>query len=75
MRSTKLFKEAQELFPMGVNSPVRYYSPEPVMFQQAHGAKAIDVNGKEYIDYSLGFGPMILGHADPVFSSFSTLYI
>ena len=47
MRSTKLFKEAQELFPMGVNSPVRYYSPEPVMFQQAHGSKAIDVNGKE----------------------------
>ncbi len=70
MRSTKLFKEAQELFPMGVNSPVRYYSPEPVMFQQAHGSKAIDVNGKEYIDYSLGFGPMILGHADPVVSNY-----
>jgi glutamate-1-semialdehyde 2,1-aminomutase len=65
MRSSDLFKEAMELFPMGVNSPVRYYSPEPVMFQQARGSRTIDVNGKEYIDYSMGFGPMILGHANP----------
>jgi glutamate-1-semialdehyde 2,1-aminomutase len=70
MRSTELFKEALELFPMGVNSPVRYYSPEPVMFQQMHGSKAIDVNGKEYIDYSLGFGPMILGHANVAVSNY-----
>ncbi|WMT51337.1 MAG: glutamate-1-semialdehyde 2,1-aminomutase [Ferroplasma sp.] len=65
MRSSNLFKEAMDIFPMGVNSPVRYYSPEPVMFQQARGSRAIDVNGKEYIDYSMGFGPMILGHANP----------
>lgn len=65
MKSSELFKEARELFPMGVNSPVRYYSPEPVMFQQASGSKIIDVNGEEYIDYSMGFGPMILGHANP----------
>ncbi len=49
---------------MGVNSPVRYYKPEPVMFQQGMGSRIIDVNGKEYIDYSMGFGPMILGHAN-----------
>ena len=65
MKSSDLFKEAMEIFPMGVNSPVRYYSPEPVMFQQARGSRAINVNGKEYIDYSMGFGPMILGHANP----------
>ncbi len=65
MRSLSLYKEARELFPMGVNSPVRYYSPEPVMFRQGSGSMTIDVNGKEYIDYSLGFGPMILGHANP----------
>jgi glutamate-1-semialdehyde 2,1-aminomutase len=65
MKSAELFKQALDLFPMGVNSPVRYYSPEPVIFQQAQGSKAIDVNGREYIDYSLGFGPMILGHANP----------
>ncbi len=65
MRSSELFKEALGLFPLGVNSPVRYYSPEPVMFAQGHGSKILDVNGKEYIDYSLGFGPMILGHANP----------
>ncbi|WP_337861068.1 glutamate-1-semialdehyde 2,1-aminomutase [Ferroplasma sp.] len=70
MRSTELFKEAMELFPMGVNSPVRYYSPEPVMFQQMYGSKAIDVNGREYIDYSMGFGPMILGHANKLVSNY-----
>jgi len=70
MRSSELFKEALDLFPLGVNSPVRYYSPEPVMFAQGHGSKIIDVNGKEYIDYSLGFGPMILGHANPVVSNY-----
>ena len=65
MKSLNLFKEAVKIFPMGVNSPVRYYKPEPVMFRQGSGSKVIDVNGQEYIDYSLGFGPMILGHANP----------
>ncbi len=64
MKSEELFKEALNLFPMGVNSPVRYYSPIPVMFKSGKGSKIIDVNDKEYIDYSLGFGPMILGHAN-----------
>ncbi len=64
MKSEELFNEALKLFPMGVNSPVRYYSPVPVMFSQGKGSKIIDVNGNEYIDYSMGFGPMILGHAN-----------
>ncbi len=64
MKSEELFNEALKLFPMGVNSPVRYYSPVPVMFSQGKGSKIMDVDGNEYIDYSLGFGPMILGHAN-----------
>jgi len=64
MKSEELFNEALTLFPMGVNSPVRYYSPVPVMFSQGKGSKVIDVDNNEYIDYSLGFGPMILGHAN-----------
>ncbi len=64
MKSEELFKEALNLFPMGVNSPVRYYSPIPVMFKRGMGSKIFDVNDKQYIDYSLGFGPMILGHAN-----------
>ncbi len=64
MKSEDLFNEALTLFPMGVNSPVRYYSPVPVMFSQGKGSKIIDVDNNEYIDYSLGFGPMILGHAN-----------
>ncbi|MEM0139471.1 MAG: glutamate-1-semialdehyde 2,1-aminomutase [Ferroplasma sp.] len=64
MKSESLFEEAKTLFPSGVNSPVRYYAPVPVMFSQAKGSKILDVNNKEYIDYSLGFGPMILGHSN-----------
>ena len=64
MKSEELFNESLKLFPMGVNSPVRYYSPVPVMFSRGKGSKIIDVNDNEYIDYSMGFGPMILGHAD-----------
>ena len=64
MKSEELFNEALKLFPMGVNSPVRYYSPVPVMFSQGKGSKIMDVDGNEYIDYSLGFGPMILRHAN-----------
>ena len=64
MKSEELFNEALKLFPMGVNSPVRYYSPVPVMFSRGKGSKIIDVNDNEYIDYSLGFGPMLLGHAN-----------
>ncbi len=63
MKSEKLFDEAKQLFPAGVNSPVRYYAPVPVMFSQGKGSKIVDVNDREYIDYSMGFGPMILGYA------------
>ncbi|AAT42833.1 glutamate-1-semialdehyde 2,1-aminomutase [Picrophilus oshimae] len=65
MKGDDLFSEALKLFPSGVNSPVRFYRPVPVMFERGRGSRIYDVNGKEYIDYSLGFGPMILGHADP----------
>ncbi|WP_287954220.1 glutamate-1-semialdehyde 2,1-aminomutase [Acidiplasma sp.] len=64
MNSEELFKEAQTLFPMGVNSPVRYYKPVPVIFKHGYGSKIYDVENHEYIDYSLAFGPMILGHAN-----------
>ena len=69
MKSDDVFNEALDLFPSGVNSPVRFYKPVPVIFQKGSGSKIYDVNGKEYIDYSLAFGPMILGHADPDVSS------
>lgn len=46
----------------GVNSNVRL-GTHPFCFARAHGSKLIDLDGNEYIDYALGMGPAILGHA------------
>jgi len=56
---------AQKLMPGGVNSPVRAYQPYPFFTKRAKGSRITDVDGKEYIDYCLAYGPLILGHAHP----------
>ncbi len=67
-RSAKLFAEAQQLIPGGVNSPVRAFRSvggQPRFIQRAKGSRLHDVDGNAYIDYVLSWGPMILGHAHP----------
>jgi glutamate-1-semialdehyde 2,1-aminomutase len=67
-RSSKLFTEAQQLIPGGVNSPVRAFRSvggQPRFIKRAKGARLYDVDGNSYIDYVLSWGPMILGHAAP----------
>jgi glutamate-1-semialdehyde 2,1-aminomutase len=68
-RSSTLFSEAKEFIPGGVNSPVRAFNGvggEPIFFERALGAYLYDVDGNSYIDYVGSWGPMILGHANPV---------
>ena len=64
-RSRELFDKAKKLIPGGVNSPVRAFEPYPFFTKQATGSRITDVDGNEYIDYCLGFGPLILGHSHP----------
>lgn len=67
-RSKKLFKDSKKVLVGGVNSPVRAFKAvggTPVFMKTGHGARVTDVDGKEYIDYCLSWGPMILGHAHP----------
>jgi glutamate-1-semialdehyde 2,1-aminomutase len=67
-KSAELFKEALGLMPGGVNSPVRAFRPvggSPVFIKNAKGSRIFDVDGNEYIDYVLSWGPMIAGHAHP----------
>jgi glutamate-1-semialdehyde 2,1-aminomutase len=61
-----LFEKAKKLMPGGVNSPVRAFQPYPFFTKCAKGSRLTDVDGKEYIDYCLAYGPLILGHANPV---------
>jgi glutamate-1-semialdehyde 2,1-aminomutase len=57
------------LFPGGVNSPVRAFrgvGGNPIVAARGEGARIWDVDGKEYIDYVLSWGPLVLGHAHPM---------
>ena len=67
-RSAALMARARDLFPGGVNSPVRAFSGvggEPFVVDRGQGARIWDADGNEYIDYVLSWGPLILGHAAP----------
>jgi len=66
--SEKLFAEALKYIPGGVNSPVRAFRAvggQPFFVNRAKGAHVWDVDGNEYVDYVLTWGPAILGHAHP----------
>lgn len=67
-RSLALFETAENLFPGGVNSPVRAFKAvggKPVFLARAKGAYLWDADDNRYIDFMASWGPMILGHADP----------
>lgn len=64
--SKKAFAEAIDLMPGGVNSPVRAFKSvnmDPIFVEKGKGAIVTDIDGNEYIDYILSWGPLILGHA------------
>ncbi|WP_010531137.1 glutamate-1-semialdehyde 2,1-aminomutase [Lentibacillus jeotgali] len=66
-RSQNAYKTAVDLMPGGVNSPVRAFKSvgmSPIFMDQGKGSKITDIDGNEYIDYVLSWGPLILGHAD-----------
>ncbi len=66
-RSEALFARALEVSPGGVHSPVRAFRSvggTPVFMSGGRGARLIDVDGREYLDFCMAFGPMILGHGN-----------
>ncbi|MFZ2960443.1 MAG: glutamate-1-semialdehyde 2,1-aminomutase [Candidatus Ozemobacteraceae bacterium] len=63
------FEEARTFFPGGVNSPVRAFKAvggTPPFIASGKGACLLDVEGRSFIDFVGSWGPLILGHADPV---------
>lgn len=68
-RSAAIMARARTRFPGGVNSPVRAFGGvggEPFVVARGQGARIWDVDGNEYLDYVLSWGPLVLGHAPPV---------
>ena len=68
IKSAAAFRQAQDIMPGGVNSPVRSYRTvgfAPPFIDYGRGSHIFDIDGNEYIDYVLSWGPLILGHAHP----------
>ena len=68
-RSAEIMARARTRFPGGVNSPVRAFRSvggEPFVAARGKGARVWDVDGHEYLDYVLSWGPLVLGHAPDV---------
>jgi glutamate-1-semialdehyde 2,1-aminomutase len=68
-KSKELFNRSQNLFPGGVNSPVRAFKAVgcmPFVVARGAGAYLYDVDGNEYVDFINSWGPLVLGHANPV---------
>lgn len=67
-KSIELFNKGEKNLVGSVNSPVRAFKSvggTPVFIDHAKGSKIFDVDGNEYIDLVLSYGPMILGHTHP----------
>ena len=64
-RSNKHFKKASNRMPLGVSSNFRYWGDDQTIYvDHAKGARLWDLDGNEYIDYRMGYGPSILGYGD-----------
>jgi glutamate-1-semialdehyde 2,1-aminomutase len=63
--SKELFEKAGLRLPGGLNGELRAADPFPLFIDRAEGARKWDVDGNEYIDYSMGSAALMLGHAHP----------
>ncbi len=64
-RSAEVMRRARALMPGGVSSPVRAFAAvggEPPVFASGSGCRLVDEDGREYVDFVLAYGPLILGH-------------
>lgn len=64
-RSAELYRRSSEVTPGGVSSPVRRFEPNPLFIAEGKGCRVKDVDGNEYIDLCMAYGPLISGHANP----------
>src|SRR3989304_2507841 len=65
-KASKAYAErSRRAMPGGVTASVKYFAPHPLAMKKASGCRLWDLDGNEYIDYCLSFGPLILGHGHP----------
>jgi len=64
-KSYAMYEEADKVLPLGVSSNFRTYEPYPIYISRAEGSKMWDVDGREYTDFSMCFGALMVGHSHP----------
>jgi len=64
-RQPELMREAHRHMPQGVAENYRYWGDDKTVFvSSAKGCRLTDCDGKQYVDFRLGYGPIILGYRD-----------
>jgi glutamate-1-semialdehyde 2,1-aminomutase len=64
-RQREMYARARESMPGGTNSNFRAWGDDTIYVDRGKGGHIWDIDGNEFIDLRLGYGPVILGHADP----------
>jgi glutamate-1-semialdehyde 2,1-aminomutase len=64
-QSRSLYDRALSVLPGGVNSSVRATQPYPFFVERGDGGHIIDADGNKYLDFVMGYGPLLLGHDLP----------
>ena len=63
--SKEFYERARKVIPGGISANAKFVPPYPVFMHRGKGSKITDVDGNVYVDYVMGYGPLILGHAHP----------
>ncbi len=66
LRSQESSARAKKVLPLGVPSSFQYYDPHPIVAARAQGSWLEDVDGNHYVDFNMGYGALMCGHAHPV---------
>ena len=65
-QSFQLWQRTKDVLGGGVSTGIRsHMPPHPIFFDRGKGSRLWDIDGHEYVDYVLGWGPLILGHSHP----------
>mgnify|MGYP000008083629 FL=1 len=64
-RSRALYDRALSAMPGGVNSSVRATMPHPFFIERGDGGHVVDADGNRYVDWVMGYGPLLYGHDLP----------
>jgi glutamate-1-semialdehyde 2,1-aminomutase len=64
-KSHAMYERAEKILPLGVSSNFRTFEPYPLYIERALGSKMWDVDGREYTDFSMCFGALMVGHSNP----------